>query len=139
MGLGAFTSDQTIFASTYTDAKGSALAGSSSYTMHLPAEPPAREGWTVTVYDTKGALIPNALNRYNLGAASPLTKNADGSIDILVQPTQPTDAAKTTNWLPVASGQGFEVIWRLMAPQPDAIDGILGGTGWQPPAPTPVT
>ncbi len=107
--------------------------------MHLPAEPPAREGWTVTVYDTKGALIPNALNRYNLGAASPLTKNADGSIDILMQPTEPTDAAKTKNWLPVASGQGFEVIWRLMAPQPDAIDGILGGTGWQPPAPTPVT
>jgi len=137
MGLGAFTSDQTIFASTLTDGTGQALDGSSSYTMHLPAAPPAREGWTVTVYTTKGALIPNALNRYNLGAASTLTKNADGSIDIVLQATQPADAAKTRNWLPVASGQGFEVIWRLMAPQPDAIDGILNGSGWQPPALTP--
>jgi len=25
----------------------------------------------------------------------------------------------------------------LMAPQPDAIDGILNGSGWQPPALTP--
>jgi hypothetical protein len=139
MGLGAFTSDQTIFASTFTDAKGSALDGSSSYTMHLPAAPPAREGWTVTVYTTKGALIPNALDRYNLGAASPLTKNADGSIDVYLQASQPTDAAKAQNWLPVTAGQGFEVIWRLMAPQPDAIDGILDGTGWQPPSPRAVT
>ncbi len=135
MGLGAFTSDQTIFATTFTDTTGSALDGSSAYTMHLPPAPPAREGWTVTVYTTKGALIPNALNRYNLAAASTLTKNADGSIDVYVQATQPTDPAKTRNWLPVASGQGFEVIWRLMAPPPDAIDGILDGTGWQPPAP----
>ncbi len=56
-----------------------------------------------------------------------------------MQAAQPTDAAKATNWLPVASGQDFEVIWRLMAPQPDAIDGILNGTGWQPPSLAPVT
>ena len=33
-----------------------------------------------------------------------------------------------------ASGQGFEVTWRLFAPQPARIDGILDGSGWQPPA-----
>ena len=60
-------------------------------------------------------------------------------MDIYVQATQPADAAQAQNWLPVASGQGFEVIWRLLAPEPDTIDGILDGTGWQPPALTPIT
>jgi hypothetical protein len=134
MGLGAFTSDQAIFASTVTDGTGTALDGSSSYTMHLAAEPPAGEGWTVTVYDTKGALMPNPLNRYNLSNTSALTKNADGSADIVVQATRPATPEQVKNWLPVTAGQGFEVIWRLMAPEPDAIDGILAGTGWQPAA-----
>ena len=29
-------------------------------------------------------------------------------------------------------------MWRLFAPESDAIDGILDGTGWQPPAVMPV-
>ena len=109
------------------------MDGSSTYSIHMPTAPPAREGWTLTVYSIKGALIQNSIGRYQLSNASTLTKNADGSVDIYLQATQPTDASQAQNWLPVASGQDFEVIWRLLAPQPDAIDGILNGTGWQPP------
>jgi hypothetical protein len=137
VGLGAFTSDQAIFAMGFTDGSGKALDGSSSYTIHMPTPPPGGQGWTLTVYNTKGALIQNSLGRYQFNQASTLTKNADGSVDIYLQATQPADAAQAANWLPVASGQGFEVIWRLMAPEPDKIDGILNGTGWQPPALTP--
>jgi hypothetical protein len=137
IGLGAFTSDQAIFAVCVTDGNTKALDGSSSYVMHMPAPPPGGEGWTITVYNTKGALIQNPINRYEFSNSSTLTKNADGSVDIHVQAAQPADAAQAQNWLPVASGQGFEVIWRLMAPEPDTIDGILNGTGWQPPAPMP--
>jgi hypothetical protein len=102
--------------------------------MHLTAAPPSAEGWTLTVYDSSGALIQNPAGRYQLSNASALAKNADGSVDIAVQATQPTDAAKVRNWLPVASGKGFQVIWRLLAPRSEAIEPILDGTGWQPPA-----
>jgi hypothetical protein len=137
MGLGAFTSDQAIFATTMVDATGKALDGSSSYVIHMASPPPAGEGWTLTVYDTKGALMPNSINRYEFSNASTLTKNADGSVDIYVQATAPTDAAQAANWLPVTGGQGFEVIWRLMAPKPEVIQPILDGTGWQPAPLTP--
>jgi len=134
IGLGAFTSDQAIFAMALTDGTGRTLDGSSGYTIHLTTVPPAAEGWTLTVYDSSGALIQNPAGRYQFSNASTLAKNADGSVDIAVQATQPTDTAKARNWLPVASGQGFQVIWRLLAPQPEAIEPILDGTGWQPPA-----
>jgi hypothetical protein len=89
------------------------------------------------VYDSSGALIQNPAGRYQLSNTSPLAKNADGSVDIAVQATDPTDAAKVANWLPVASGKGFQVIWRLLAPRPEAIAGILDGAGWQPPVMLP--
>jgi hypothetical protein len=134
MGLGAFTSDQAIFAMALTDATGKPLDGSANYMVHVDSPPPATEGWTFTAYDAKGALMPNSINRYQFSSASKLTKNSDGSIDLYLQPTAPSDAAKAQNWLPVTPGQSFEVIWRVMAPKPDAIAPILDGTGWQPPA-----
>ena len=133
MGLGAFTSEQTIFALTLTDQELQPLNGSERYVMHLAKAPPVTEGWSITVYDTKGALIQNSINRYQFNNASDLAINADGSVDIIFQTTQPTDSKDTQNWLPVAAGQGFQVIFRLMAPEKDSIRDILNGGGWQPP------
>ena len=138
MGLGAFTSDQSVFALAVTDHSGQPLSGSAGYVLHLPTMPPVSEGWSLTVYDTQGFLIPNSIDRYQLGNKSKLTRNADGSVDVYVQSSRPTDPAQVTNWLPTAAGQGFEVIWRLLAPRPAAIRGILNGKGWEPPAITAV-
>ena len=134
MGLGAVTSDQAIFAMCLTDGTMKTLGGSNSYAAHMTTAPPAREGWSLTVYDAKGALVQNPIDRYQFNNVSQLTKNADGSVDIYFQATQLADSGRAQNWLPTANGQAFEVIWRLMAPEPDKIDGILNGTGWQPPA-----
>lgn len=134
VGLGAMTSDQAIFAMAMTDHSGQPLNGTTNYILHLPTLPPANEGWSLTVYSLKGALIPNSANRYQLNNHSPLVRNPDGSVDIYIRAEPPSDPVKTENWLPAASGQGFELIWRLLAPDPDAIDGILDGSGWQPPA-----
>jgi hypothetical protein len=134
IGLGAMSSDQTIFAMAMTDHIGKPLTGNTSYVIHLPTIPPASEGWSLTAYNLKGALIPNSLNRYQFNNNSPLKMNPDGSMDIYVQTEQPSDPALAGNWLPTASEQGFELIWRLLAPDPAEINGILDGTGWQPPA-----
>ena len=96
--------------------------------------PPTIQGWSLTVYDLHGVLIPNSINRYAFTNTSQLASNPDGSVDFYLQAEQPSDPAQASNWLPTASGQGFEVTWRLLAPQPDQIDRILDGSGWQPPA-----
>jgi hypothetical protein len=105
--------------------------------MHLSSMPPVREAWSVTVYTLAGTLIPNQENRYQFNNRSKLTRNPDGSVDIYLQATAPADPAQAADWLPVAPGQGFEVIWRLMGTKPSRIKGILDGSGWQPPAITP--
>ncbi len=134
VGLGAFVAHQAIYAMSWSDRGGAALDGSTAYVLHMASPPPTTEGWSLTVYDLKGGLIANPLDRYAFSDSSPLTKNPDGSIDFYLQATQPADPAQAANWLPTASGQGFEVTWRLFAPQPRGINAILDGTGWQPPA-----
>ncbi len=136
-GLGAFTSDQSIFALTLTDHSEAPLSGSTNYVLHMPAPPPVNEGWTLTVYDLHGFLIPNPIDRYEFSNASRLAHNADGSVDIYLQSTQPASATQAQNWLPTPAAAGFEVIWRLLAPKPAQITGILAGRGWEPPAITP--
>ena len=134
VGLGAMSSEQAVFAIAMADHSGQPLTGSSKYILHLPEMPPAGEGWSLTVYNLKGALMANPINRYQFNGSSEFTKNADGSVDIYLQALQPSDAAQAANWLPVTDGQGFEVMWRLLAPESDQISGILDGSGWQPPA-----
>jgi hypothetical protein len=139
MGLGAFTSDQAIFALTRFDQFMKPLSGSSHYVMHMRELPPATEGWSITVYDINGALIRNPINRFQFSDASNLTRNADGSFDILFQSDQPETAAEAQNWLPIEEDQGFQVIFRLIAPEQNSISSILDGSGWQPPALSPVS
>ncbi len=136
-GLGAFTSDQSIFALTLTDHSQAPLTGSTSYVLHMPTAPPINEGWTLTVYTLNGFLVPNPINRYQFSNASKLAHNADGSVDVYLQSTQPASATQAQNWLPTPPGAGFELIWRLLAPKPGKIKGILNGSGWEPPAITP--
>ena len=133
IGLGAFSSDQTIFALTLADQAMKPLNGSNRYVMHMTEVPPAREGWSITVYDTKGLLMQNPIDRHQFNDSSNLAKNADGSVDIFFQSIKPADASEVQNWLPVTSGQGFQVIFRLIAPEQESINGILEGSGWQPP------
>jgi hypothetical protein len=134
VGLGAFVSDQAMYAMAWSDSSGTALAGSAAYVLHLATPPPTTEGWSLTVYNLKGGLVQNTMNRYAFTNVSTLSRNADGSIDFYLQTTQPTNPTQAANWLPTPAGQGFEVTWRLFAPEPSAIQGIVDGSGWQPPS-----
>jgi hypothetical protein len=134
IGLGAFVPDQAIYAMSWSDHNKKALSGSTPYVLHMQEPPPTSEGWSLTVYDLHGALVANPLNRYAFSNSSKLTRNSDGSIDFYLQSAEPTSPAHASNWLPTPGGEGFEVTWRLFAPEPGKIDGILGGSGWQPPS-----
>jgi hypothetical protein len=119
---------------SWSDQNKKALSGSTPYVLHMQDPPPTNEGWSLTVYNLQGALVSNPLNRYAFSNSSQLARNSDGSIDFYLQSTEPTSPVQASNWLPTPSGQGFQVMWRFFAPEPSKIAGILGGSGWQPPA-----
>lgn len=137
IGLGAFVPEQAIYAMSWSDHSKVALSGSTPYVLHMQSPPPASEGWSLTVYDLHGVLVSNPLNRYAFTNTSRLSRNPDGSIDVYLQSAEPTSPARASNWLPTPNGQGFEVMWRLFAPDPNKVDGILSGSGWQPPSVQP--
>lgn len=133
IGLGAFTPDQAIYAMSWSDQNKKPLNGSNRYVLHMQSMPPTNEGWSLTLYDLKGAMIPNSINRYAFTNTSQFVSNPDGSVDFYLQSDKPSDPAQENNWLPTASGQGFEVTWRFFAPLSDKITSMLDGSGWQPP------
>jgi hypothetical protein len=98
------------------------LNGANKYRIHFAAGhlPPARYFWSVTMYNQSFFLVPNQINRYEIGNRSPgLHYNADGSLDIYLQSTAPV--GHQSNWLPSPAGRQFEVTLRLYGPRPTAL------------------
>jgi hypothetical protein len=122
-GFGANTAADAVYAHTAETGDGTPLTGSDHYTIHFAAGqiPPARGFWSLTVYDQRGFLIPNVINRYDVGSESGLRLNADGSLDITLGPTAPS--AKVTNWLPTPAGKLFTLTLRIYWPKEIVLDG----------------
>ena len=81
----------------YTDKAGAWLDGGKNYALHVPPNPPAKNFWSVTVYDSQTrALIDNPQQRGDRSSRDKLKVNADGSVDIDFGPKQP--AAGEDNW-----------------------------------------
>ena len=102
------------------------------YVLTFPAGklPPAKAFWSVTMYDGKTQLlISNPINRYliNSPMLPELSKNADGSLTLLIQKDFP-GKDKEANWLPAPAGPAY-IVMRIYWPE----DLALKGT-WQPPA-----
>ena len=81
LGTGSF------YFGTFHDHSGKPLEGGSNYRLHVPAEVPVREFWSVTVYSlTTSSFFLNA-TRLTLGSLDKeLRKNADGTVDIYFWP-----------------------------------------------------
>jgi hypothetical protein len=128
VGLGANTPNEAIYPSGIADAAGALYNGAHAYRLTFPPGqlPPARYFWSLTMYDSDGYLVPNAINRYSVGPSHPpLVRRADGSIVIAIQPTPPAET--DVNWLPSPSG-GFRLSLRLYGPSKAARTGA-----WRPP------
>ena len=84
---------------TYTDADEQWLDGGQDYTLHVPADPPAKLFWSVTVYDSESrCLIDNPQQRGDRGSRdADLQYNPDGSVDVFFGPAEP--AAGQSNWV----------------------------------------
>lgn len=98
------------------DAQGDYLIGSNSYTLTLPANIPAKNFWSVTLYDpvTAGGL-KNGQPFPSLNSRDEPVKNADGSTTLYFGPTAPQ--GKEKNWLKTVPGKGWFTLLRLYGPE----------------------
>ena len=100
----------------YTDSLGQWLDGAEHYTLHVPADPPAKLFWSVTVYsvDTR-CLIDNEQQRGDRGSRdSDLVYNEDGSVDLHFGPRP--DEGHESNWIQTIPGQHWFSYFRLYGP-----------------------
>ena len=125
---GTNVAEESVYWITAKDGTGQRLSGQHDYVLHFPAGglPPNDAFWSLTMTDARKVLVANSANRYAVGDRSGLVPNADGSVDIYIQNTDP--AGHETNWLPAPAG-GF-ILW-LRAYQPGKT--VLDGT-YQVPA-----
>jgi DNA sulfur modification protein DndE len=138
LGLTANTTTEAIYTLGALGADGAPLHGSKAYTINFKASNPYIQAippgfWSVTMYDGVSKFtVPNPLNRYFLGSANDMKKNADGSVTMYLQATSP-GKDKESNWLPSPKGP-FYLLLRNYAPQPSAIE-VLKDTAANPMPP----
>jgi hypothetical protein len=105
----------SIYLAAYADKDGDWLEGGKSYTLHVPANPPAKQFWSIAVYSWDSrTLINNKQKRAGQSSRQDLIKNADGSVDLYYGPKAPK--GKEKNWVQTIPGQGWWVYLRFYAP-----------------------
>jgi hypothetical protein len=128
VGLGANLPEDAIYPLNLGDETGKPLDGANKYTLHFDKEatPPVNAFWSVTLYDSEGFQVANALNRFAVSSYFPFKINADGSLDLYFQNESP-GKDKEANWLPAPKGP-FNLTMRLYGPKSEALTGK-----WNPP------
>jgi hypothetical protein len=104
------------YAVATTDKEGEYLDGSRTYKLTVPANAPAKDFWSVVIYDPQtrselqtGQRFPSKNNKRDA-----LGQNADGSVDLYFGPQAPE--GKKANWIQTVSGKGWYPILRLYGP-----------------------
>ncbi len=109
MGAGQF------YLITIRDKDGDPLDGAKSYRLHVPANPPVEQYWSVTLYDRETHALIKGLDRASRGSnSSDVQQNLDGSVDLYFGPKAPI--GKESNWVPTDPKRGFEAMLRAYGP-----------------------
>jgi hypothetical protein len=106
----------SVYAAACRDADGQYLDGSKTYKLTLPPNVPAKDFWSIVLYDvqTRAMLQTDqqfpSLNSQGGG----VVRNPDDSVDIFFGPKAP--GGKEKNWVQTVPGKGFWLILRLYGP-----------------------
>jgi hypothetical protein len=90
---------------------------------------PAARFWTLTLYNVKGELVANAINRYGFTSQG-IVRHADGSFAIVMGPR-----ANPGNWLPTGGVERYTLILRFY----DTAVGVSTKAGREIPMPATST
>jgi hypothetical protein len=104
------------------DGAGKRLSGEHAYRLHFPVGqlPPNDAFWSLTATDLVGYIVNAPTGRASVNDHCGLVRNADGSVDILLQPHQPSGAAQ--NWVATPPGR-FKVMLRAYLPGAAIVEG----------------
>ena len=104
-----------IYLGSYHDADGDWLDGGQNYILKVPAEVPAAEFWSLTVYDVSTrAVIVNDQHVADKSSRMDLEMNGDGSVTLHIGPDMPE--AGETNWIPTVPGRAWFSYFRFYSP-----------------------
>ncbi|MDB5484135.1 MAG: hypothetical protein JWR29_39, partial [Tardiphaga sp.] len=98
------TGDGIAFTATTDDAK-KPLDGRCDVVVR--GVTPAARFWTLTLYDTKGRLVGNTLQRYGF-TSQEIVRGSDGAFEIHV-----ASRARAGNWLPTGALDRYVLMLRL--------------------------
>ena len=104
-----------LYLETSKDKDGGWLEGGKSYRLHVPPNVPAKQFWSITLYDnlTRGPVLTDQ-GAADLSSRQNLEKNADGSVDLYFGPTKLASANK--NWVKTNPGKGWFPYFRFYGP-----------------------
>jgi len=105
----------SVYIQTFKDKGGQWLDGAKNYRLRVPANAPAKDFWSITVYDTKTrSMIQNAANLAALTSRDKLKVNGDGSVDLWFGPEVPKGFEG--NWVDTRPSKGFFLWFRSYSP-----------------------
>lgn len=106
----------SAYAGAFVDSKGNPLEGSKTYKLHMPAGIPAKEFWSITLYDnqTRSMLQTDQQFPATSSETPRLKVNPDKSVDVYFGPTAPV--GYENNWVQTIPGRGWNALLRLYGP-----------------------
>lgn len=115
------------YAGLMKDKNGNYLDGRKDYKLNIPADVPAKDFWSIVVYDpqTRSELQTGQPHPSKNSKRDELAHNADGSVDLYFGPTAPQGLE--SNWIQTVAGKGWFLILRLYGPLEPWFD-----QSWQP-------
>lgn len=115
------TGESLVYLFTFHDGRGERLSGERTYMLRVPANVPARQYWSMIVYDARTAAFVREASVITLDSYNQAMKrNPDGSVDIYFGPNAP--AGKETNWIYTAPGKAFFPAMRFYDPDKPLLD-----------------
>jgi hypothetical protein len=99
-----------------TDSTGKPLDGSKTYKIHLPPHIPAKNFWSLVVYDNQTRSMLQTDQQFpSIGSQKKgIVINPDTSVDVWFGPTAPK--GHESNWVQTVPGKSWNALFRLYGP-----------------------
>jgi hypothetical protein len=108
----------------FKDKDGNRFDGGKTYRLRVPANAPAEQFWSLTLYDTDTrTMIQNAANDSARSGLDTLETNADGSVDLYFGPAGSAPAGLEANWIETFPDKGLYPMFRIYYPKAGLFDG----------------
>jgi hypothetical protein len=104
------------YALAFVDSQNNAFDGNKTYKLHLPANVPVKDFWSIMVYSnqTRSMLQTNQTSPSVSSQTEGIKTNADGSVDVYFGPVAPE--GQENNWIQTIPNKGYSVALRLYGP-----------------------